>query len=135
MTNQTPDQIAAHWAQQMGAATAKATAGAQGVQVPPGQAAARQKAVYVQNVTAKADKWAANVAAVSLQEWQQAFIQKGIPRIASGATASQPKFAAFMGKLLPYQANALRSLPARGSLDQNIARSNAWIRTMANFSK
>lgn len=135
MAAMSPDQIAAHWAQQLGSSTAKITAGVQAVSVAPGQAAARQKAVWLQNTTAKADKWAANTAAVSLQTWQQDFINKGIPRIASGATASQAKFAAFMGKLIPYIQSGQRSLPARGNLDQNIARMTAWVRYMSQFQK
>lgn len=133
MAAMSADQIAAHWAQQLGSATAKITAGVQAVTTAPGQAAARQKAVYVQNVTASQDKWASRVAAVSLATWQQDTIQKGIPRIASGAAAAQPKFTAFMQKLLPYIASGKSSLPARGTLDQNIARMTAWARYMANF--
>lgn len=134
MTSLTPDQIAADWAQKLGAATTKITAGVNAVSVAPGQAAARQKALYVQNVQARADKWAARTAAVSLQDWQQAMTTKGVQRIGSGATAAQPKFATFMGKLLPYQQNLKGSLPARGNLDQNIARMTQFVRGMSQFS-
>lgn len=135
MTTMTGDQIAAHWAQQLAGAGPKIQAGVAGVSAAPGLAAARQKSAYVQGVTAKADKWAHNVAAVSLQEWQAAFNNKGIPRIASGAQAAQPKMAAFMNKLLPYQRNGLGQLPARGNLQQNITRATQWINYMANFQK
>lgn len=135
MSSMTPDQIAAHWAQNLSGATAKITAGVNAVSTAPGQAAARQKAVWLQNVTAKADKWAANTAAVSLQTWQQDMVSKGIPRIGQGAQASQAKFAAFMGKLLPYINSGRSTLPARGNLDANIARMTAWARYMSNFKK
>lgn len=135
MTSQTADQIAAKWAQNLSGATASITAGVQGVSTAPGQAAARNKAQYLAGVQAKADKWAQNTAAVSLSEWQQAFITKGIPRIASGATAAQPKMTTFMAKLLPYQKAGISQLPQRGNLQQNTQRATAWINYMANFSK
>jgi hypothetical protein len=135
MTTMTPDQIAAHWAQQLAGAGPKIQAGVQGVSAAPGAAAARQKAAYVAGVTAKADKWASNVAAVSLNEWQQAFINKGLPRIASGAQQAQPKFTQFMSKLLPYQKSGVASLPARGNLQQNITRMTQWVNYMAQFQK
>lgn len=135
MTSQTPDQIAAAWAQRLGSSTQKITAGVQSVTVAPGQAAARQKAVYVQNVTASADKWASKTAAVSLASWQQSVTEKGIPRIATGATAAQGKFSAFMGQLLPFVQSAVAGLPPRGNLDQNINRMTAFSRKMATFKQ
>lgn len=131
---QTPDQVAQNWANNLGAATAKITSGVEAVTVAPGQAAARQKAVWAQNVAAAQDKWAARTAAVSLPSWQSAMTTKGIPRIATGATAAQPKFASFMGQLLPYVEAQRAQLPARGGLEQNINRATAWIRAMSKFS-
>lgn len=132
---QTPEQIAANWAAGLANAGQKITDGINGVTVAPGRAAAAQKAVWVQNVAASQDKWARNTANVSLPDWQQAMITKGVPRIASGATAAQPAFATFMTKLLPFIDQVKATLPARGTLDQNIARSNAFIRGMAKFQK
>lgn len=133
MTTQTPDQIAANWAQNLAGSTTKITNGVNAVTVAPGQAAARQKSVWVQNTTSAADKWAQKVAAVPLSDWQTAMTQKGIPRIATGATAAQPKFSQFMTKFLPHLAAGKASLPPRGTLDQNIARSAAMIRHSAGF--
>ena len=129
-----PNQVAADWASKLGAATSKITAGVQAVTVAPGQMAARQKAVYLQNVQAAGDKWAARTAAVPLGDWQAAMVNKGIPRIASGASASQAKFASFLSHFLPYVDQARRSLPARGTLDQNIARMVAMVRANAAYS-
>lgn len=78
----TPQAAAAKWAQALAGASDRIQAGVQSVTTSPGAAAARQKAVYVAQVQAKADKWAANVGKVSTADWQQAVIQKGIPRIA-----------------------------------------------------
>lgn len=135
VTSQTPDQIAANWAARLGQSTDKITAGVDAVKVPPGQAAARNKTGYVNGVNASADKWARNVAAVGLADWQDAMKTKGAPRIATGAQAAQSKFAGFMAKLLPFQQNLVNSLPARGGLDANINRAVAFMRGMSQFSK
>jgi hypothetical protein len=129
----TPEDISQDWAQRLGASGDKIARGVAAVRVSPGTAAAAQKNVWLQNTQAAANKWASRVAAVSLASWQEAMTTKGAPRIAAGAQAAQAKFAAFMGRLLPYQQNLKGNLPARGNLDQNIARSAAWIRGMANF--
>lgn len=126
---------AAKWAQNLSGSTQRIQAGIQSVTTAPGQAAARQKGAYVQNVQASADKWASNVAAVPLSDWQQAAINKGVPRISGGATAAQPKMEQFMGKLLPYIGSQVAALPARGNLDQNINRLTAFVRGMAAFKK
>lgn len=130
---QTPDQIAAKWAQNLGAATQRITDGVNAVTVAPGQAAARQKALWLQNITAAQDKWATNVAAVSLSEWQQSMTTKGIPRIASGAQAAQPKFTQFVSQLMPFIDRTKSGLPARGNLDANINRMVQFSRGMATF--
>jgi hypothetical protein len=133
MAHGTPDQVAALWAQRLGASTERIKQGIMATQVAPGQAAARQKAVWAQNVAASQDKWARNVARVSLQEWQDHAINKGVARIASGATAAEPKMTQFLARFLPYVDQQKASLPARGTLDQNIARSAQFIRAMSQF--
>jgi hypothetical protein len=133
MTSMTPAQLAKKWASNLGSATTNITAGVQGVTVAPGQAAARQKDVWLQKIQESQDKWASAVAAVPLADWQNAMVQKGIPRIASGATAATGKFESFMGKLLPYEQNAIQSLEKRGTLENNINRMVAFTRRMAQF--
>lgn len=132
---QTPDQIAAKWAQNLSGAGQRITEGVQSVTVAPGQAAARQKNVWAANTAASVDKWARNTSAVSLSDWQQAMIDKGVQRIGQGATAAQPQFVQFMSKLLPYIDQVRSTLPARGNLDANINRMTQFVRGMAKFQK
>jgi hypothetical protein len=134
MATRDPNAVAQEWAQHLSAATQKIQAGVQSVQVAPGQAAARQRQAWLQNIQAAADKWARNVASVSLQDWQQDMVNKGIPRIGQGAQAAQPKFAAFMSRLLPYIDAGVRQLPPRGTLDQNINRAVTFMRYMSQFT-
>jgi len=127
------NQAAQDWVNGISAKTAKMTQSVQAVTVAPGQAAARQKAVWLQNTQASADRWAQRVGNVSLQDWQAAMVSKGIPRVASGASAAQGKMAAVFAQLLPYIENAKRSLPARGTYEQNKSRAVAMMDAMHNF--
>lgn len=130
---QTPEQIAQAWAAGMSNSRQKMQDGINSVTVAPGQAAARQKGAYVAGVQASQDKWATNVSRVSLSEWQQAMVGKGLDRIAGGATAAQPKVAQFMTKLIPYIAQVKGTLPPRGGLDANITRMTQFVRGMSQF--
>lgn len=134
MATPTPEAAAQAWSQGLQSKVERMKAGVQAVTVSPGQAAARQKSVWAQNVAAAQDKWARNTAAVSLTAWQEAFVNKGLPRIASGAAAGESKMAAFMGQFLPYVSNAVKQLPPRGTFEQNLARSAAMIRASHAFN-
>ena len=102
----TPDVIAQKWATRLSAANPEITAGVNAVTQAPGQKAAQRVDVWLANLQRSRDKWVRNVGAVSLNQWQQTMITKGIPRISSGATAAIPKMTAFMGQWLTYlQAN------------------------------
>lgn len=128
-------QVSKKWSTNLAGSAQAITDGVNRVTQAPGVAAVAQKAAYVAGVQANADKWGRNTAAVSLQEWQQATISKGVPRIASGATAAEPKFEAFMGKLLPFIDGEVRKLPPRGGLEQNINRATMFMRGMTKFQK
>ena len=129
-----PNQIAADWANGLAAKTDKISRGIDSVTVAPGAAAARQKSVWQANTAAAADKFARNVGKVGLAEWQSAAKTKGLPRIASGAQAAQPKMAAFLGRFLPFIASAAAALPPRGSYEQNKARMIAMVDKAHQFA-
>lgn len=135
MTGMTADEIAKSWASGLSSATAKIKSGVTNTTVAPGQAAARSKELWASRVAESKDKWATNVSKVTLSEWQDSMINKGIGRISTGANAATSKFASFMGKLLPYEQAAVASLPARGTIEQNIDRATAMMRKMADFKK
>lgn len=127
--------VATKWANAMQGAGTAYTAGVNAVTEAPGIAAANAAPLWVQNTTAAAPKFAANSAAVTLQAWQQAAVNKGAARLGTGATAAQPKFQSAMASVLPFISQTVASLPPRGTLDQNIARSVAFQRGMAAFKK
>ena len=128
-----PTDAAAKWAQNLGAAGTAYTAGVQAVQTAPGAAAAAASDRYLAGIQANVNKFKANVGAVSLADWQNAAVTKGAPRLATGATAAQPKVANVLSQLFPYIDQVRNSLPARGDLEQNIARSAAFQRAMSKF--
>lgn len=129
-----PTAAAQRWAQNLGAATQAIQAGVAGVTVAPGAAAARQKSVWMQNTQASADKWARNVGSVPLSDWQNSMNTKGIPRIASGAQEAIPKMTNFLQAFIPHVEAGVRALPARGTLENNIARMVAMVRHNAQFT-
>jgi len=117
---------AAAWVTGMNGAGTKYTAGVNAVKVAPGQLAAAASALWASNVAAAVNKFATNSAKVSLSTWQTAAINKGAPRLGTGATAAQPKFAAFMTSFLPAMGNIVNGLPPKGSYEQNKARFLAY---------
>ncbi len=128
-----PTDAAARWAQNFGASGTKWAAGVSSVAVAPGQLAARAKSLWLQNTTAAADRYATNSAKVSREEWIAVTVAKGQPRLASGAQAAQSKVEAAFSRLFPHITNVVNSLPPRGDLEANIARSGAFARGMNKF--
>ena len=98
----TPDVIAQKWATRLSAATQEITAGVNAVTQAPGAKAAARVDVWLANLQRSRDKWVRNVGSVTLAQWQTAMIQKGIPRVSSGATAAVPKMTAFMTQWLAH---------------------------------
>lgn len=137
MAKLTPENAAAKWATRLGAATADIAAGVDRVTVAPGTLAARNVNGWLAKVTASKDKWARNVSRVSLQEWQDKMKNVGVPRIAQGATANQPKFAAFAAEFFPYLdqgVQRVRNMP-KTNIEDGIARATAMIRHNAAFKR
>ena len=100
---------------------AKYTAGVQAVTVAPTAAAATDQAMqkYIAGVqqSVTSGKRAASLNAVTLQQWQQATISKGAPRLQSGAAQAQPKVAAFFQKWQPiFQQSSQAAASAVGPL-------------------
>jgi hypothetical protein len=129
----TAEQAAAKWKANASAATSAYTDGVNSVTSAPGQKAAAQKAVYVANVQAKADVWARNVN-IPLSDWQAAAAGKGATNYPVGIAAGADKQAAFMNDFLPKVQAISKSLPPRGTIEQNIARMTQQVRETAKYS-
>lgn len=133
----TPADSVSKWLQNIGSATDRMTAGAQRVTKAPGQQAAAAADKWLQRVTQAKAKFAANSARVSLQDWQNAYINIGIPRVAQGAQAKQQKMLNFMEEYLPYLQRGVSQIDSMPSvtLEDGIARATAMIRYNAKFKR
>lgn len=135
MAAKDPATTAQLWATRLAASAPQIEAGVRGVTAAPGAKAAAAVDLWIANVTAARDKFIRNAGAVTLQQWQDAMITKGIPRVASGAQAAIGKATNFYTQFLPFVENVaqqVRAMP-KGNLEAGIARATAQIRGNAGF--
>lgn len=130
----TPQQGAQKWSTNLGAAVTRYTDGVKAVTTSPNQLAAAAVDRYAAGVQAALPKYVARNNGISLQYWQNQTVNKGGQRLASGATAAESKMVAVNTQLYPFIEQVRGSLPARGDLEQNIARSAAFQRAMSRFT-
>lgn len=131
--------VAAKWSKNLASSGDSIRQGVQNVTQAPTQKAAQNVNAYVNGVNqaAASGKWQRGLNRVSLQDWQNATLQKGLPRITSGATAGKSKMESFMTQFLPHVdqlQNVLASMP-RGDIEQNKARMLAAVDHMAKFKR
>ena len=126
----TPQESVTKWQQRTAASTQDYIAGVGRVQTSPGELAARQADVYLANVQAAVAKWKRNVAAVSLGDWQNAAINVGAGRIASGVNAATEKTLRATERNFQNIDNAMSGLPPRGTFEQNMARMNQFVTSL-----
>ena len=127
----------AKWVTNLSGSTAHITAGVNAVAVAPGVAAAASMQLWLQRIQQSAQKWAKNVGAVSLQDWQRAMTEYGIPRIAQGAQAKQGKYTKFATDFFPYLQQGMDKVNAmpKGDINASIARATAMIMHNNNYKK
>lgn len=130
-----PAQAAQNWVTGLSQAGTKIQQGVQAVSEAPGVKAARNAQGYINGVQANVQKWQRKVAAVSLGDWVTAMTQKGVPRVAQGAQAAQPKFAAALGPLFQYMQSGLGQIDnmPNDSPAARDARMLSWANYMRNY--
>jgi hypothetical protein len=135
MARVTAAEYADKWSRRLKQATPDIQAGIKRVQVAPGVAAAQQQAAMLQNLTAAVSSgvWARRVASVSVQDWQNAALNKGVARITAGVDAATPKVAANAQALLAAVDGAVQAtnMHPRGDIESNINRAVTFMREMA----
>lgn len=139
MAKISPADAAKAWVDGLSGAGSKMQRGVANLTVSPTASAAKAKTKMLTNLTAAVNsgKWEAGLNAVTLDQWRNNYLNKGIPRIASGAQAAQDKMTNFMSQLLPYQDTALQALanmPNNNQADSK-NRMNAWFDKMVAFKK
>ena len=135
--NMTPDQIVRMWAERGAASSEAVKAGVNAVKESTGAMAAAQADLWVTRVQNAKQKFIEKTSAVSLNDWKQSMLGKGLTNMQNGYNdaLNQRKFLNFMRFFLPYVregAARVRAMP-RGNLQMAIARAEAMIRHNAAF--
>lgn len=130
-----PASAAQKWATNLPAAQQRYIDGVNAVTTSPGVLAARAAPRWAQNTAAAQGKFARNSQAVTAEAWKQATTTKGAQRLSSGAQAAQDKVTQVFTRLFPAIQAAVNSLPPRGDIEANIARSAAFARAMNKYGQ
>ena len=130
-------EVARKWTRNLSQATESIKQGVQAVTENPAEKAAARADAYAAGVqrAVTEGRYQRGLRKVTLADWQNAMLNKGLQRVAAGAANATPKVTAFMEKFLPHQEQLkakLRSMP-RGDLQTNIARAIAAIEHNAQF--
>lgn len=125
MAKMTPQEHAAVWAQRFGAAAEKYKQGVARVQENPAQLAIQAESRMVANFNqAMADgKWSGAMAKVTLAQWKQACSEKGAAALSASARLAQDKVMRAEAEIGPIRESIKSSLPARGTIEENLERS------------
>lgn len=137
MARVTPEQFQEKHNRRLKAALEDVRLGVARVTVAPGSQAAARKDKMLARLTeaVNSGKWGRNVARVTLAQWQSLMTEKGIPRISGGIDAAADKVRGFAGQLLPFEDALMLTVSKMPdlTLEDSIARAQAWIRGMAKF--
>lgn len=129
--------VAQKWADRTGAAVQDWADGVSAVQKAPGVSAAAKKADYVRRVQERADRWAARVQKVTLEQWRSTTLAKGQPILAGRAQMAKSKMGDFMAKFLPAIYSARDRLPPRqkGNIEVGMSRVRGIVQAAMDFAK
>ena len=126
MARVTAAEAAEKWGRRLKGATQDIERGVRRVSEAPGMAAAKQADLMKTNINKAIDsgRWAKNVASVTLEDWQDKIINKGIGRITAGVDQAAAKQEVMYEKLLRNvdESVAIVNRTPRGDINQNIQR-------------
>lgn len=135
-----PQSVAQKWVNNLSNATTSIREGVEAVTTAPTEKAAARSDAYVAGVqrAVQDGKWQNGLRRVTLADWQRSMLDKGLTRVASGASAAKPKMEEFLSDFLPFveqgKAAIDRELP-RGDAEQNIQRAVAMMRHNMKFKR
>jgi hypothetical protein len=133
----TPAEATGKWVNRLSAATPEIQAGIDRVTEAPGVKAAAKKQKWIQAVQASQDKWARNVAAVSLEQWKSLFKSVGVQRIAQGAQAKKDKYTRFANEFFPHLEAGIQRVNAMPdtTFEERLQKSVAMMRHNHEFKR
>jgi hypothetical protein len=113
--------------------------GVQKVNEAPTAKAAEKRDKWIAELqrAAQEGRWEAGLRSVSLEEWKNAMLSKGLARIPDGARTAQAKYAQVAESLYRYIEEGQRRIQSMPdtTLEQRIQRMVEFIRHMAQFKK
>jgi predicted nucleic acid-binding Zn-ribbon protein len=135
----TPEEYADKQARRLKASIDDIRSGIEKVDQAPTALAAQKQDKMLQNLThaVQSGVWASRLKAVSLDEWKDKALNKGLGRIASGIDGAKDKQVQFASQLLEYQKGLLSKVEKMPdlTLEDSINRMTEWVRGMSKFSK
>jgi len=139
MSRLTPVEFQEKHARRLKASIDDMRKGIEGVTESPTAKAAGKASKMKTNLVASIDsgKWAAGLNRVSLSEWKDKMINKGLNRVAGGIDEAAAKTTAFAADLLPHidsGVSAIKKMPDV-TLEDNIGRMTSFIRHMSKFKR
>lgn len=139
MAKLTPKQVTDKHARRLKGAVEDMRIGVESVTTNPMEKAIKKIPKMRANLLKAIDdgKVARGMARVTLEDWKNAMVDRGIPRVATGVDAAAGKIEAFYGELLPHidkAKAAIERLPDV-SLEDSITRMSTFVREMAKFKR
>ncbi len=139
MAKLTPEEFQEKHARRLKGAITDMERGISRVTEAPTMKAAAKKEKMRANINKALDsgKWEAGLKRVSLEEWKDKTITKGLGRVAAGIDAASEKVKSFASELLPFQdrlKGEVGKMPDV-SLEDNINRMTTFIRGMSKFKR
>jgi hypothetical protein len=133
----TPNALASKWASKTAASVEQYKSGINAVSGNPAQKAIQAKELWIArlNEAAADGRYEAGLSKVTEQSWKQSCTDKGAANIAAGARLGATKVERHEKEFGPVRDGIVASLPARGTLDQNLERMNQMARGMAATRK
>lgn len=131
--------IAQLWMQRASAAGERMKAGVQAVTENPAEkaaAAAPQWLAGVQRAAAEGS-FEAGLRKVSLSDWKQKMLNKGVPNMATGVREALPDMTKFLAEFLPFAgqvSDEIKAMP-KGTKEDSRARMLAAFEKMSSFKR
>lgn len=134
----TAQQWAANWATKYSQAGQRMTDGANALQTAPGYTAIQNGGMqkWIAKCTAAQTKWETHTGQVTIQQWRDAYIKKGIPNAQNAIATAKPNVMNFAQSAIPIITalqTQVRAMP-KVTLQDSLQRVSAWMTGMQQAS-
>jgi hypothetical protein len=131
------EQYADKLTKRLKAASSEIEAGVRAVDVAPTKLAAEKADKWLNELLEAKERWKSALNKVTLEQWKDKMLTKGVPRIPQGIDAARSKLVEFAKVLLPYEDGVLAEIERMPdtTLEDSISRMTHWVRRMADFER